>query len=320
MVVAFGTVFNNIQLFRYDQTNTIEIERINVPISYSNKEKFYRRISEDPNQTREVYTVLPRIAFEMTGLTYDPQRKISSHIDLFENAPPNSANKVKWTPYNFDFNLSIFVRNTEDGTQIIEQILPYFAPDYTVTIDPINMENVKLDIPILLNSVTYEPDYEGGFDTPTRTIIWNLNFTMKGYLFGPISQVSIIRKVTANVFDTIVGDTTQTLYLNGGIGNYRAGELVYQGTSLESSSARAYVRSWSRNNTTNALVVYDTTGQFKTNTSITGILTSTKYILNTYESGSNQVVNITVIPNPSTSNAGNAFGFTETIEESPNIT
>lgn len=316
MVVAFGTLFNNIKLVRYNQAGTTEIERINVPISYANKEKFYRRITEDPNLANQTYTVLPRMAFEMTGLVYDPNRAISTQVDLYENLPPNSARKVKWTPYNFDFNLNIFVRNTEDGTQIVEQILPYFSPDYTVTIDYLSMDDLKLDIPILLNSVTYEPDYEG-LPEPTRTLVWNLNFTMKGYLFGPISEVKIIRKATANVFDNIPGDSTQSLTLSNGSGNYSSGELVYQGINLESADARAFVRSWS--NTSNVLVVYDASGPFKTNNKIIGAVTNSTWNLNNFEYGSNKIVNIKVEPDPLTANANTAFGFTETILEYPDI-
>lgn len=316
MVVAFGTMFNNITLVRYNQAGTTEIERVNVPISYANKEKFYRRITEDPNLANQTLTVLPRMAFEMTGLLYDPNRAISNQVDLYENYPPNSARKVKWVPYNFDFNLSIFVRNTEDGTQIVEQILPYFNPDYTVTVDFLGMDDLKLDVPILLNSVTYSPDYEG-LPEPTRTLVWDLTFTMKGYVFGPISEVKVIRKATANVFDNIPGDGTQTLTLSNGTGNYSAGELVYQGINLESADVRAFVRSWS--NTSNVLVVYDTSGTFRTNNQIIGAVTNTKYNLNSFEFGQNKVVNIQVEPDPLTANANTAFGFTETILEAPNI-
>lgn len=314
MVVAFGTIFNNIRLVRYNQAGTLEIERINVPISYANKEKFYKRITEDPNLANQTLTVLPRMAFEMTGLAYDPLRKISSHIDIFAQSPPNHTNKVKWTPYNFDFNLSLFVRNTEDGTQIIEQILPYFTPDYTVAVDFVSMDGLVLDVPIVLNSVSYEPDYEGLPDT-TRTLIWNLNFTMKGYLFGPINDVKIIKKVTANVYNNEfnTNDVQSFVMYNGGKGTYKLGELVYQGSSAESASARAYVRSWS--NTTNTLTTYDRTGYFSKNTIITGVVSNAQYNVSSLVFDTGQMVEIIVQPDPLTANANDDFGFTETIKE-----
>jgi len=317
MVVSFGNMFNNIKLVRYNQAGTIEIERINVPISYANKEKFYNRITEDPNLANQTLTILPRMAFEMTGLTYDPLRAISVNTELFDHQNSNTSRTVRWTPYNFDFNLSIFVRNTEDGTQIVEQILPYFSPDYTITVDYIGFDDLKLDIPIILDSVSQEADYEGLPET-TRVLTWNLNFTMKGYLFGPISDISLIRKVTANTYDTIMGDGSQKLLLSNGSGNFRAGELVYQGRTLETASARAFVSAWS--NTANSLYVYDTIGYFEKNKEITGVITNSKYTLNTFNFGPNQLVNLTVEPDPLSANAETDYGFTETYEEYPNIT
>jgi hypothetical protein len=257
------------------------------------------------------------MAFEMTGLTYDPLRAISVNTELFDHQNSNTSRTVRWTPYNFDFNLSIFVRNTEDGTQIVEQILPYFSPDYTITVDYIGFDDLKLDIPIILDSVSQEADYEGLPET-TRVLTWNLNFTMKGYLFGPISDISLIRKVTANTYDTIMGDGSQKLLLSNGSGNFRAGELVYQGRTLETASARAFVSAWS--NTANSLYVYDTIGYFEKNKEITGVITNSKYTLNTFNFGPNQLVNLTVEPDPLSANAETDYGFTETYEEYPNIT
>lgn len=317
MVVAFGNMFNDIKLVRYNQAGTIEIERVNVPISYANKEKFYKRITEDPNLGNQTYTVLPRMAFEMTGLTYDPLRAISTYTEFFEQSGSSSAQKIKWTPYNFDFNLSIFVRNTEDGTQIVEQILPYFSPDYTITVDFVNFDELKLDVPIVFNSVSYEADYEGEPEV-TRVLNWNLSFTMKGYLFGPISTVDVIRKSTANVYDTIYGSDQQKLNLTNGSGQFRYGELVYQGGTVETASARAFVKSWS--NTSNSLYVYDTMGNFKKNEVVTGVITNSKYVLSGFEHDLNQLLNITVEPDPLSANVDTAYGFAETVEENFNIT
>lgn len=318
MVVSFGSIFNNIKLVRYNQAGTLEVERINVPISYANKEKFYRRLIEDPTLANQTLTVLPRMAFEMTGITYDGLRKISNHQEIFEDVAPNSKNRIRWVPYNFDFNLSIFVRNTEDGTQIVEQILPYFTPDYTVAVDFVSMDGLVLDVPIILNSISYEPDYEGLPDN-TRTLIWNLNFTMKGYFFGAINQVSVIRKSTANVYDNIFGTRElQQFEMTNGTGNFRPGELVYQGYSAESAGARAFVRSWS--NTTNNLVIYDVSGEFKKNTNTTGYISGATYKISSYDIDPSQMLNITIVPDPITANANNDFGFTETIEEYPDIT
>ena len=313
MVVSFGTMFNNVKLVRYNQAGTTEIERINVPIVYANKEKFYKRITEDPNLANQTLTVLPRMAFEMTGISYDPLRKISSQIDLYEKRSGTKLNRIKMTPYNFDFNLSLFVRNTEDGTQIIEQILPYFSPDYTISVDFVSMDGLVLDVPIVLESVTQQSDYEG-LPEPTRTMSWDLGFSMKGYLFGPMSEVSVIRKVTANIYDaTFEASELKKLHLNNGSGNYKTGELVYQGGGLEDATASGFVRYWS--NTQNTLVVYDTSGLFQANSNVIGFVSNTKYNLNTLDLNPNQLVNITVQPDPLAANSNDDFGFTTTITE-----
>ena len=316
MVVSFGSIFNNLKLIRYDNEGITEIERINVPIVYSNKEKFYIRTTEDPELARQVQMVFPRMAFEMTGVTYDPLRKISSNIDNFTNSPPNSLKKVKATPYNFDFNLYIAVRNVEDGMQMVEQILPYFNPDYTVTLDLVNLNNLKLDVPIVFNSITNEVSAEG---TPeeTRTIGWNLNFTMKGYLFGAISDGKIIRKVTANVYNYNYETTNKGLYFSSGTGDFKTGELVYQGTTLTEAVAKAFVKSWDTR--ANSLILYDVTGTFVPNTYITGAVSGATYNVSTFSTNPTQMVNITITPDPPTANANDDFGFTTTIEEFPNI-
>jgi len=317
LVVAFGTMFNNMTLVRYNQTNTAEIERINVPLMYASKEKFYMRIAKDPDLLNPVQLTLPRMAFEMNGITYDPLRKISSFTDVFsDGTTASSYKKVKMTPYNFDFNLYAFVRNTEDGMQIVEQVLPYFNPDYTVTIDFMSMDNFKLDVPIVFNSISYDDSHEGDPEA-TRSIVWTLNFTMKGYLFGPTSDIKMIRKVTANVMDdTFQSNPMKELRLDNGSGLYKINEMVYQGSTIEEATMTGYVRSWSNN----TLIVYDTNGILHTNTDITGAVTNAKYNVASFGINTNQLVNITVTPNPLISGPTDDFGFTTTIEEWPNIT
>jgi hypothetical protein len=209
LVVAFGTMFNNMTLVRYNQANSQEVERINVPLMYASKEKFYMKISKDPDLVNPMQLTLPRMAFEMNGITYDPLRKTSLFNDVFEQSPTaDRLKRIRMTPYNFDFNLYAFVRNTEDGMQIVEQILPYFNPDYTVTIDFLSLNNFKLDVPIVFNGITYDDSHEGDPEA-TRSIVWTLNFTMKAYLFGQIADVKPIRKVTANVYNDLVSPASQ---------------------------------------------------------------------------------------------------------------
>lgn len=244
LVVAFGTMFNNMRLVKYSKDGLTEIERINVPLMYASKEKFYQTIAAAPDPYNPVNLTLPRMAFEMNGISYDPLRKKSNFADEFAEGLPTGLKRIRMTPYNFDFNLYVFVRNTEDGAQIVEQILPYFTPDYTVTLDLVGIENYKMDVPLVFNSITYDDSHEGDPES-TRSIIWTLNFTAKGYLFGPIANVSVIRKATANIYDnTFENNPLKQMELTGGTVDYKIDELVYQGTSPGSATATGFVREW----------------------------------------------------------------------------
>ena len=314
LVVAFGSMFNNMRLVKYDKTGTTEIERINVPLMYASKEKFYQIIAAAPDPYNPVNLTLPRMAFEMNGISYDPLRKISNYADQFAEGLPTGLKKIRMTPYNFDFNLYVFVRNTEDGAQVVEQILPYFTPDYTVTIDFVGIEDFKMDVPIVFNSITYDDSHEGDPES-TRSIIWTLNFTVKGYLFGPIANVSMIRTSTANVYDmTFDTNPLKQMTLSGGSGDYKTNELVYQGSTIGSADASGYVRQWS--NTSNTIVVYDTNGTFAIGSQLIGAITGARYNVASYSIDANQLVSISVEPTPNTANSeAEAFGFSTTITE-----
>ena len=321
LVVAFGSLFNDMRLVRYDQSNNgnVEIERITIPLMYASKEKFYTRIMNSPDFVNPMNLTLPRMAFEMNGISYDPLRKISNFSEQFAEGLPDGLKKVRYTPYNFDFNLYVFVRNTEDGAQIVEQILPYFTPDLTVTLDFVGINDMKLDVPIVFNSITYDDSHEGDPES-TRSIIWTLNFTAKGYLFGPVANIKPIRKATANVYDsTFESNPLKSLTLvpaqaNTDCGTYKYNELVFQGDRSDEATVTAFVKSWNANS--NTIVVYDTNGSFKTNTILTGAVSGAKYIVSAVAFNPNQLVNITVQPDPVTANSeAEAFGFSTNIIE-----
>ena len=322
IVVAFGNMFNNLKMVRYSNDGLTEIERITVPVAYATKEKFYTRLTQDPTLSKEVQITLPRMSFELASITYDPLRKRVPHNKHYTANNSTTFKSVTSTPYNFEFNLNVYVRNTEDGTQIIEQILPYFNPDYTVTIDLIGFPESKVDVPIVLNSISNDVSNDvGGYDDPTRMIIWTLNFSAKGYLYGPIESAKLIRKVQANTYydGSLTGIGTHKLVMTAGSGNYKIGELVYTGTTLQTAVASAYVDSWSA--TTNTLIVVDTTGDFKSNTELHGAVTGTTYNIQNidYQFTKLQLEHLTVVPKPLTANVGDDYGFTETLREYPNI-
>ena len=316
VVVAFGTIFNNIRLVRYNQAGTTEIERINVPLSYMPKEKFFQRINQDPDLLRETGINLPRMVFELTGINYDPLRKTSMFNQQFANDPTsgNSLKGVRSAPYNFDFTLSIYVRNTEDGTQIVEQILPYFSPDYTVSVALTDLPSVKTDIPIILNSVQSNNADTTGSANDIRIINWDLTFTAKATLYGPISTRKIIRNSTANTFYfNTDGTGIKRLSLNSGTGNYQIGELVYEGTGLNKANSSGFVEHWDP--ISNNLVIVDTTGYMKPGYKLYGAVTGAAWNIASYQTGDYQMEHISVQPNPLTANANDDFGFTTTITE-----
>ena len=202
LVVAFGTMFNDIEVVRFDKNGNSK-EHIRVPLNYGPKEKYLTRITSDPDLVKSINTVVPRMAFELTSLSYDNSRKqISTTQNFSYSSTTGLSTQYNPIPYNFDFTLSIYVRNTEDGTQILEQILPFFTPDYTVTLDLITGMDQKYDIPIILNDVSSVIDYEGDMST-TRLIIWTLTFTMRGYIFPRVKTgSSYIREANTNVYST----------------------------------------------------------------------------------------------------------------------
>lgn len=235
IVVAFGTMFNEIFLQRYNLDGTLKKEIIKVPLSYGSKEKYLTRITSDPNLTKSVATVVPRIAFEMTGIAYDNSRKQTS---LTRNFAIDAQNVISAqyapVPYDFNFSLSIFVRNTEDGTQILEQILPFFKPDYTLTVDFIPDMNQKYDLPIILNSVSPTTDYEGDMMT-TRLIIWDLEFTVKGYIWPQVRKpIGLIGQFsnTANAYGASITNIYNRLDANA---NTQVAEVIVQANPLNSN-------------------------------------------------------------------------------------
>lgn len=320
LVVSFGSLFNDMRLVRYAKDGTTEIERITVPLMYASKEKFYQRVQGAPDEYNPVNLVLPRLAFEMNGISYDPLRKISNFSEQFAEGLPDGLKKVRYTPYNFDFNLYVFVRNTEDGAQIVEQILPFFTPDYTVTLDFVGINDMKLDVPIVFNSITYDDSHEGDPES-TRSIIWTLNFTAKAYMFGHIADIKPIRKVNARIYDsTFESNPLQEMTLaptqaNTNCGSFKYNELVYQGDGINDATVTAFVKAWDANS--NTIVVYDTNGYWKAgNTVVTGAVSGAKYNVATLAIDPNQLVSINVTPIPSTANSeAEAFGFSTDIIE-----
>lgn len=208
-IIAFGNMFNNIVVERKDSAGNI-VQLLRVPLSYAPKQKFLARIQQRPDaDIQNTQVVLPRMSFEMVQLDYDPNRKVSP---LQQSRSVDSATTASTqyapTPYNLMVYLYIYSRNQDDALQIIEQILPYFNPDYNLTLKAIPELDIKNDLPIILDTIGFEDDYEGDLAT-RRSIIWTLSFTMKLNFYGPISKQGIIRRVVANSYNDVELNTQQ---------------------------------------------------------------------------------------------------------------
>jgi hypothetical protein len=187
VVVAFGTLFNDIDIIRFKKDGTPQY-KMKVPLTYGAKEKYLIRLQSDPTLTKSINTLVPRMSFNLDSINYDIARKQQTTLQNFSYTQAGGVkSQYAPIPYNFDFSFSIYVRHTEDGTQILEQILPFFTPDFTVTVDFIDSMCQKYDMPIILNSVTNNTDYEGDMLT-TRLITWDLQFTAKGYIWPPVKS------------------------------------------------------------------------------------------------------------------------------------
>jgi len=209
-IIGFGTLFNDITIKHKKNTGEV-VSLIKVPIAYGPIQKFLARVEQQPNLNSPVQITLPRMSFEFIGLNYDPTRKVTS-TQTFLSPTTTSGNDIRKTympvPYNMEFELSIMTKLDDDMLQIIEQILPYFGPSYTISINLLNLIGEKRDVPVTLNGITMSDNYEGDYST-RRALIYTLRFTVKNYLFGPISSASddIIKKVSLGF---ISGDTKST--------------------------------------------------------------------------------------------------------------
>lgn len=221
-IIGFGRLFSNIYIDRnaIDPVNGQNIQRLHVPLSYAPKEKWLVRLDEDPTLENHTLTSLPRMSFEIIAYTYDSLRKINRmqymKNDCVSNNP-NSASLVRTpVPYNIDMSLYIVTKTQEDALQIIEQILPWFTPEYTMKINAVDEMGITLDVPVVLNSVIVSDEFEGTFQE-RRFVIHTINFQMKAALFGPVSDQKVILDSQANMAVTDINSPDGTYKVTGEI-------------------------------------------------------------------------------------------------------
>jgi hypothetical protein len=255
------------------------------------------------------------MSFDLVGMEYDSSRK---QMSTLQNFAANNVTKFNSQyapiPYNFDFTLSIYVRNTEDGTQILEQILPFFTPDFTVTVDFINKMDQVYDVPIILTSVSPSTDYEGDFST-TRLVMWDLTFTVKAYIWPPVKVSSVIRQANTNIYTDARNLDAQKVYVNyaTGTGVYTTGEDI----EVVSRGVKGEVIYFS-NNASGTLVVGALNKNLAVNDKIVGMYSNASYTISTLDKNPVKAFMIVTTPDPITANANSAYGFDELFTEWPN--
>jgi len=202
-VIAFGTLFNDIHVRHQDQAGN-DISDIKVPVAYGPKQKFLARVTQQADLNKATQITLPRMSFEISNISYDATRK-AGITQTFKAADNTDGNKLKKVfmpvPYNLGFELNILVKLQDDGLQILEQILPFFQPGFTLSIDLVKSIGEKRDVPMILNSISQQDDYEGDFST-RRALIYTLSFTAKTFMFGHIAKTpeGLIRKVQVDYY------------------------------------------------------------------------------------------------------------------------
>ncbi len=198
-IISFGTLFNSISI-KHEDTSDNVVSVVKVPLAYGPTQKFLARLEQSPDLNKPFAITLPRMSFEFTGLTYDPSRKVST-TQTFTVKDPNDGSESKKSympvPYNMQFELAVMTKLNDDALQIVEQILPYFQPAYNLSVELVESIKEKRDIPVILENVTMQDDYEGDF-TSRRVLLYTFRFTAKTYLFGPASSATkdIIKKAS----------------------------------------------------------------------------------------------------------------------------
>ena len=316
LVVGFGNMFNDITLVRYNPDFS-EAQRMIVPIVYGPKEPYVFRLEEDPTLGKKVQVTLPRMSFELNGFSYDASRKQNTNIKNFAQTSNGLISQYNPVPYNFDFSLYLYVRNIEDGTQIMEHILSYFTPDYTIKLNLVPEMGIIKEVPVVLNSSTQEIDSEGDLERSTRNVIWTLNFTVKAFIFGKINDASkgIIKEAITSIYQSISPTDQIHFTMDGptGLGTYQIGEIVYQGYSAGTATASGKVSYWNPINY--ALTLTDINGTFVNTMPIIGASTQSSYKFTFAAPAPHKMAMVDVKVNPPTANITDLWTANTTITE-----
>jgi len=202
ITIGIGTLFNNIHLRRFDKDDNV-VDDIRVATSYASKNRFIAKLREIKGDTK-VQTFIPRIGFTLDGIAYDPSRKINSHGRITTGQPFNPETRkhvFNPVPYDLNYTVSVYTKNTEDALQILEQILPYFTPEFNLVFKEIPEIEMIRDVPIIMDGVGIDDMWESQLDEGNlRTIVWDINLTAKAWFYPPVNDQGVIKKVQINHF------------------------------------------------------------------------------------------------------------------------
>ena len=199
-IIMFGNMFNDIDVVRFNNAGE-STQQLRVPIAYGPKEKYLSKLRADPDGRREIAMVLPRLSFELQSMNYAPERVLNRTHKQIGKGGGNNTLKQTWTPAPYDMDMALFAMfaNQEDAVQVVEQILPYFRPEWTNSVKIVPELNTYVDVPTILTGMTIEDTYEADFDT-RRAIIYTFQFRIKGYIFGPVTNRGIIRRTLVSQY------------------------------------------------------------------------------------------------------------------------
>ena len=316
-VILFGRLFNDITLIRKNDQTGKEVNRFLVPIVYAPKEKMVTRVFSDPDLTRQLQAILPRMSFEITGISYDAARKQNSLLKTNKTSSSTAAStSYMGVPYDITFELNVYARNIDDGTHIVEQIMPFFNPDFTVSAQMVPDLGFYKDIPVIMNSITNNIQYEGNYDS-VRYVNWTLTFTMKMTYYGPVSTTKIIRNVLVNIYNdpSLVSGYITKLNLVSANGTFKVQDQVFQGSSYKTANAYGIVLNYSPDNDT--ITLGGTQGTFHVNNTIHAVSTNAVARISSFDVTPIKLANIDIKPDPITAQPGDDYGYDINITEWP---
>lgn len=209
-IIMFGNMFNDINVVRYNNSGQA-IQAIRVPIAYGPREKFLARLDQDPTLSRQVAIQLPRLSFEITNMSYSPNRALNKLVKSTAISSGTNTLRTQYTPVPYDINIQLsgMFANNEDAVQVVEQILPFFRPEWTNSVKIIPEMGDYYDVPTVLNSMSIEDTYDSDYQT-RRAIIYTFDFTVKGYIFGPVSNRGVIKRTLVDITNNANGDPIGT--------------------------------------------------------------------------------------------------------------